>query len=473
LKAKIRGIYSTALTKLLMDHGFKILQPSKVIKERFNLPSSNNEPPEVTIKDRSDLQGIVALGSPEAVNFLQTVLQESLEDVLTRKWSVSVDGIYKGTVVKRSEKGVYVDIGNGVLGLIPGHEAPPEDQKEVIVQVERKGIGRKIPLLTTRLKIVGKYAILIQGCKVGVSLKIQDANKRVELCKLGKELSPENWGIIWREPAAYKPKEFLEQEIAKLSDRIRILSEKASSKESSDLILEGLSFMNVEFPCSAKKQLDELRSTVTPTIKGHHFFKSCGGRISAALEMAEKLLEKGGNKDKIEQLFREQIQSEFPEKGALVDVEHVKPSGVVLNLGKATIEALDAEMVRYHRTIRADGVYDGLGVEKKAGDKAVSEAKPGEWYIITNYFSSDASWKGAYININTPIEVYPKAIRYIDLEVDICVSPSGEVKVLDMEKLQRAYERGILSGKLFEKVGKIVKNLLATDLIQNILANFI
>ncbi|MEM2104756.1 MAG: DUF402 domain-containing protein, partial [Candidatus Bathyarchaeia archaeon] len=73
----------------------------------------------------------------------------------------------------------------------------------------------------------------------------------------------------------------------------------------------------------------------------------------------------------------------------------------------------------------------------------------------------DNVWKGAYININTPVEVYPKTLRYVDLEVDVCIKPSGEVEIVDVEKLEKAFQKGIVSKALLEnakaEAEKIVK----------------
>lgn len=472
MKAKVRGIYTTALTKLLLENGFQIVQPSQAIKTRFNLPD-NNEPTDIKIKDRYDLQGVVTLGTAEATEAFKTLVHSSFDDAITRKWSASLDGIYKGRILNADEKTVFVEIGDELCGVLPKQETPGGNSKEVIVQVERERVYRKTPVLTTRLKIIGDYAILAYESKVGVSLKIRDLDARAELYALGEQLSPEGWGIIWREAASHKPKYFLEKEVAKLVEKIKTLKEKAESEKAPALLVDGLYFVDVEFPSASKKKLDTLRASVTPTLEGHHFYKSCGGSVSAALEMAEKLLEKGQNKSEVEERFQKQIQQEFPEEGSIVDVEHVKTSGAVFHLGKATIEALNKEEIKFWRIIKTNGFYDGLGVAKEAGDKALSETKPGEWKIATSYSSKNGVWKGTYININTPVEVYPKTIRYVDLEVDVCILPSGEAKIVDMEKLEKAFEKGILSRNLFERVKHLVEAVTEKAFIEKFSANFI
>lgn len=451
MRVKVRGIYTTALTKLLLENGFQIVQPSQAIKNRFCIPDCD-EPPDIEIKDRCDLQGVKAIGAAEAIDKFQSIMHAAFEDAITRKWNISVDGIYKGSVVGENENAVYVQIEKGVVGALPKHEAPKGNRGEIIVQIQRKRMGRKTPVLSTQLKIVGNYAILAQKSNVGVSLKIRDINKRAELYALGKRLSPQGWGIIWREPAAHKSKDVLENEISALIRKVKTLNEKISSVNASSLLVEGSYFMDVEFPSASKWKMDMLRASVTPTIHGHHFYKSCGGKVSVALELAEKLLEKGQSLGEVEELFKRQAQPEFPEEGSVVDVEHVKLSGAVFHLGKAILEVINNGEIRYSRTVKTDGFYDGLGIAKEAGDKAVSETKPGEWHITTRYYSKDGKWKGTYININTPVELYPNAIRYIDLEVDVCICMHGETKILDMEKLEKAVEKGIISAALFEKV---------------------
>jgi len=459
MKAQVRGIYTTALTRLLLENGFEIVNPSLTIKKRFSL-SEKSEAPDIKIRDRYDLQGIRVLGEHQAIEKLQLLLHSNLEDVLTRKWNVSVDGIYKGKVLESTGNVVYVDIGNDVVGRLSKNELAHKNS--LLVQVERKRMGFKQPVLTTRLKIIGNYAILAQNSKIGISLKIHDLNKRTELYALGKKLAPQGWGIIWRETSVQQSQEALEKEIETLTKKVEILNKKAPETEAPSLLIEGLFFMNVEFPYCSKKTLDKWRAAVTPTLEGHHFYKSCGGHVSAALEMAEKLLEKGEEKSNVKKFFKNRVLYKFPEEGSIIDVEHVKLNGMVFHLGQATIDAISNSEIKYTRIIRANGLYDGLEVEKEAGDKAISETKIGTWWIKTEYFSRQGEWKGTYINLNTPLEIYPKALRYVDLEVDISIKPDGSAKILDVEKLEKALREGIISKELFEKIKTKAKELVNT-----------
>ncbi|MGB9740616.1 MAG: DUF402 domain-containing protein [Candidatus Bathyarchaeia archaeon] len=458
MKAKVRGIYTTALTKLLLDNGFEIIEPSHAIKSRFGL-TENFSQADMKVKDRYDLQGVRVLGTQKALEEFRKILHETLPDVLTRKWNVSVDGVYKGKIAEVSEETVYVDVGNGVVGQLPKSKMEASEGKSIIVQVERKRIGAKQPILTTNLKIVGNYAILIQNRRIGVSLKIRNLNKRAELYALGKKLAPEGWGIIWREASLNQPTESLENEVKILAERAKTLVERASSTEAPSLLLEGSSFMDVEFPLFSKREMDKIRARVAPTLDGHHFYKSCGGTVSAALEMAERLLKNGQNRSAVNESFKNQILYEFPENGSVVNVEHVKLSGTVFHLGQAQIESIDDKKLRYGRVMRSDGFYDGLGVKKEAGDKAISETHIGEIFIVTSYFSADGKLKGKYINLNTPVEVYPQTIRYVDLEVDVCILPDGTTKVLDIEKLEKALDKGFISKTLFQKVVEKVEEI--------------
>ena len=230
-------------------------------------------------------------------------------------------------------------------------------------------------------------------------------------------------------------------------------------------ILEGRRYVDLEFPALSKENLDKIRGSVTPTINGHHYYKACGVNISSALDMAEKLLEKGGPREEVEKLLKQTIRAKYPIVGSLIEIEHVKLHGKVFNLGKAVIEAFDhpGSLIRFRRVFKKKGIYDGLKTEKAPSDYAVTEAKIGEWHFKTRYFAKDGRYKGTYINLNTPIELYPQGIRYVDLEVDVCVWPNGRVKKLDEKKLKEATAERTITPRLAriikEKLQEIMSEL--------------
>jgi len=76
---KIRGIYATALTKLMLDFGYHIFDPSSKIQELFKLDKTAADC-EILIHDRADFQGIALTGPPEKMTQCLTFLQERLLD---------------------------------------------------------------------------------------------------------------------------------------------------------------------------------------------------------------------------------------------------------------------------------------------------------------------------------------------------------------------------------------------------------
>lgn len=60
----IRGIHSTALTKLFIDNGYNIVFPSSVIRARFNIPEEDKSIyKDISIQSRYDRKGVSVLAS--------------------------------------------------------------------------------------------------------------------------------------------------------------------------------------------------------------------------------------------------------------------------------------------------------------------------------------------------------------------------------------------------------------------------
>ncbi|MEM2040619.1 MAG: DUF402 domain-containing protein [Nitrososphaerota archaeon] len=83
LRFSIRGIYSTALTKHLLDHGHELVNPTKSQAERFGACTSSVAP-DVIINDTGDKEGVVIQGGPESVmEFVQDIREISWQVVVT------------------------------------------------------------------------------------------------------------------------------------------------------------------------------------------------------------------------------------------------------------------------------------------------------------------------------------------------------------------------------------------------------
>lgn len=78
---KIRGIYATAFTRLLLDSGFRIVDPGPEIRQRFEL-GPTPKVPDILLKDREDRQGVDLIGEADQISGLLKTIQETLLDAV-------------------------------------------------------------------------------------------------------------------------------------------------------------------------------------------------------------------------------------------------------------------------------------------------------------------------------------------------------------------------------------------------------
>ncbi len=116
MKIKVRGIYSTALTQLLLELGYQITQPSEKQRERFKIDSE--EEPDVSIRDLKDLSGISILGNTE----------DLIDDLISELW----DSVFIKVMEEKIKEGKYFKI---VKSGLTFHDSIPESKKEEILKV--------------------------------------------------------------------------------------------------------------------------------------------------------------------------------------------------------------------------------------------------------------------------------------------------------------------------------------------------
>jgi len=452
--ARVRGIYATAVTKVLLDSGFGITQPTRPILERFGLEPIF-DPPDITVKDLSDRAGVLVIGEPSATKLAVDALLRSAGRAVVREHRPLLHSTYKGVVREvRRDGTVLVDIGDAVGVLQEGGGLRVGD--EVLVCVRRPSFEGP-PLLTTRIVVSGRYMRLIRGSeRVTLSEFIKGRSKREELLSLGFMVRPRGWGVRWRSSAGYAPAEELLREAEELRERAREVEERGREAPAPSLIERGEQVAEVLFPLEAKMALDEVRNQVVPTVKYHHYLK-CAEGLSERVDFAEYLLSRGVDRELLSRALLEyHVDALLKREGSSALLLHYTIPGEVVEL-KGRVDRVVAGGVLVRRRFAPGGCYDGIGEAKEEGDYGLTLVRLFRPYVVHFYYRRDGALKGIYVNINTPVElVGPLKFRYIDLEVDV-VRDGGSARVVDLDKLKAHASRGALPPDYAREIAELAE----------------
>lgn len=220
---------------------------------------------------------------------------------------------------------------------------------------------------------------------------------------------------------------------------------------------EGRVRVQMEFPWTSKKTLDEIRSTVTPTLAKHHRLRIVESKGLADSE--DHLQDHPETKSALESKhFLESILVPLrkAERGL---IEHVKIFGKRVRPREGLLVEVNEKSILLKRQF-SKGRYDGLDLPIENGDYGLTEAREGEWFVRHEYFSKDGKLKGKYYNINTPVEFYPFGARYVDLEVDVVLRCGEPPFMVDQERLTNLEKEGYIDTALENKAMQVAEDLL-------------
>lgn len=454
--ARIRGIYSTAITRLLLERGVKITQPTKPIVERFEIQSPTYYPPDVTIKDLDDKRGVLVIGTPEAVKEVVQVLVNELQRVIVKEYRPFLYSIYKGVVKEITPNGqVVVDVGDTV-GILQETVFRLKEGDELVVCIRRPSFNG-FPKLSVQLVISGKYARFVKGAeRVTISEFIREPLKRKELLSLGFMIRPRGWGVRWRSSAKYASTEELLEEVNELKNKIEELEIRIKEANSPSLIEKGEAIVEVLFTLSSKRVLDKVRRLVVPTINYHHYFKSVEG-FSERVDFVEYLLSKGINEEMLSRALLEyHIKTMIKRNIRDALLYHLTIKGKMIKIHGIVHNLLEDGLIMMRR-FSPSGHYDGIGKVKERGDYGLTLVRLFKPYVIHFYYNKENMLKGIYLNVNTPVElVNVNSFRYIDLEIDV-VKSSEKVRVIDRESFDYYVSRGVLSERYTKEILDLVE----------------
>jgi len=213
----------------------------------------------------------------------------------------------------------------------------------------------------------------------------------------------------------------------------------------------------LEFAGASKETLDDIRSSVIPTLTRHHRLRIIHPK---KLERAEKELwrspDRKGELEK--EIFLGAILIPMRKSGR-VRLEHIKPLGKPIRPREGVLLEADERKILIKRFF-SQGRYDGLGLPIEEGDYSLTEVQEGAWYVKHAYYSAAGKPKGEYYNINTPVELYPHGARYVDLEVDVIRRGEEEPFIVDRDALAILAKAGRITVGLEKMAGDVAEKLI-------------
>ena len=477
--ARVRGIYATALTRLLLDAGHEVVDASPPIRRRFDA-DFGDAPPDVRIETTGDRQGVGVRGDPETVAGLRERLSGVGRDALAWTDPTPPGTVLDGEVTETLGGGAVVRLRVGDAGDDAGTEGylpygSVDDRVEtgdpVRVRVDESAAPwtDRRPELDGSLRAGGGLVALEPGSGVRVDVRNDAAARELSgmLDLLGLE-PPDGWRAVWKPPAVDAGTEALEAGLERAVAAAEGLDEAVdaaggmgvlddASRRRDEPVASPNAGVWVWFGRESRFALDDRRREATATMPGHHRVKAGSADASAGVDLAEALCEPDAD---AAFPFGVVTDAFGPSEGDALRLEHGKPDGRLITLGEATVTGVDADgSVTVEREMTGGGSYDGLGTPREAGDVAETSLKEGRWWYPTTYRGRDGTVRGTYVNVCTPVEVFPDAARYVDLHVDVVKRPDGRVERVDDDELREAEADGDVPEPLAEKARSVASAL--------------
>ncbi|RRJ33496.1 DUF402 domain-containing protein [Halocatena pleomorpha] len=448
---RVRGIYTTALTRLLAEtDGYEIVQPSESIDTRFE-SSFADTPATVTIETTDDRLGVCVNGVGESGQAVTNAVTDSGIDALSWSDPVPTEAVFDGRVTDTVENGAIVDLGEGE-GYLPfpntnGH-VTPGDQLRVQVATAVPPWTDDRPVLRCDTAVANGFARLRYGSSTNSSTGI-------DVTELLSTDPREGWAVRWSDRASDASFDALTEALDDLNERAeRIERVLGADLGAPQRRATTQTTTWVWFGRETRFALDDHRRSVTTTMDGHHRIKAGAAAASAAVDFTEAVCEPADSFP-----FDVTTRQFGPHVGDRIALRHGKPDGRCFDLGSGEVTDHTDETITIERRMSPGGTYDALGVERRAGDTAVTKLTEGRWWYPTVYRSAEGKRRGTYVNVCTPVELFPESARYVDLHVDVVKHADGTVERVDDDELDAACEQGNVPEPLAERARTVATSI--------------
>ena len=470
---RIRGIYTTALTRLFLDAGWMVVDASEPIRRRFDTEFDATAPT-ISAETTADRQGVGVQGTPTAVDEAAALLSVGI-DTLSWEDAAPVGSVIDGKITDTRRRGALVDLGTET-GYLPFRNTDDHVDVGEMVRVQVRESAAPWtddrPLLDTDIRVSTGLATLLpeSGTPTVSTRDAAAARELVGMTELLGVEAPDGWRIQWEHAATEASmdvlKSALNRAVVQADTLAGVLDDAppaADRTEPTGLFAEraGRWFW---FGRESRFVLDGLRRSVTTTLPGHHRIKTGADAASAGVDLAEALCGSDwsgetSDEDGIDTFPFSVVADCFgPSVGDQVDIGHGTPDGRLISLGSGTVTDRDDDSVTLQRELSGGGSYDALDIPRKNGDIAVTTFREGRWWYPTVYRRDD-DVLGTYVNICTPVECFPDSVRYVDLHVDVIKHGDGRVERVDDDELEAAVDAENVHEALAEKARSVASAL--------------
>lgn len=455
---RVRGIYATALTVLIRDAGFDVVDPSPPVRERIGGPFPAAVPT-VRVESSADRFGVQITGIPDHV----ARVSDALESLSGRSFAVSASlpsGVVRSGMIDRtSESGAIVSVGDAEAFLpygrsdsyVSGGDRTPV---QVIDPVAPWTPDRR-PVVATRPRVPGIYLSLVRDEERSpIDAPEMELARMVELLD---PAVPAPWSVVVHRQANDVYLDILRRELERLEaerDAIETAFAAASDPDEPGGVYAPAATRWCRFGREARFALDEWRGKVTPTVGGHHRLKAADEAAGTAVDYLEH----------VDADIAFDPAATFacfgPAIGDRLRIDHGKPTGETIVLGRGeVIGHPQPDAVTVRRELSAGGTLDALDVPIEAGDTAETTFVEGKRWAATVYRDADGDSKGTYANVSTPVEIFPDRVSYVDLYVDVIKTTDGTVAVVDDEELAAAADENVLADDIADEARTVAASL--------------
>jgi Ribonuclease G/E len=441
---RVRGIYATGLSEWLRRaEDLAVVDPSPTIAARFE-GELGEGPPTVTLDMTEDRLGAVIEGPEAAVEQVTERVEAIAADTFTWPASLPRGLVARATVEGSTRGGTVLDV-DGTEGYLPDRAVEADlaggDELRVQVAEPTPPWNDRRPRLDTTVRVRTPMVSLVRGVSATVT-DTPSGKAGQELARTTALLSatvPDGWGVEWHGPAVDAGMDALDQALSHVVERATAIERDLTEAPGDGVLAAPAATTWVRFGRASRFALDDARAAVTDTMPGHHRIKAGSEGAGDAVDFLEAL------DQSIDAFpFAAATTAFGPVEGDTVRIVHGKPGGAEFALGRGTVTNRDpdTQRVTVRRELSSAGTYDALGTERQPGDTATTRLQEGRWWYPTVYRGEDRTPKGTYVNVATPLEVFPGAVRYVDLHVDVVKRPDGSVEIVDEDELAAAEAAG-------------------------------